>query len=284
MPSWSTVPPTGPGTRTTSDVAADMDRTGDPAGTEVRSGSGARTVAAPEEPPPLTPGDPASIPTSARTPPGSTRRRRVLDRWIRGTWSAGVLVLALAAVVRDPGDPSPVLVLWGHVVTGAHRALVVAATVLVLWAASLLLVLVRLGEPFTETPLLLRRVLRRTVRTLATLFTLAVLPLVGLAILVESLSLPLAAHHLLPDSPTGCRLYGVVEDAYEGTVTRFDVLAPGRIRTEEMGTAWSTGREGPTDPVVSLQWSLEWEGSTATLTRPSDLGEPRTSVAVCPSS
>ena len=96
-----------------------------------------------------------------------------------------------------------------------------------------------------------------TLSTALIALAIASLTAVGLAVLVASLSLPLAAHHMLPDSPTGCRVYGVVEDAYEGTVTRFHVLAPGRIRTEGMGTAWSTGREGPTDPVVSLQWSLE---------------------------
>lgn len=284
MPSWSTVPPTGPGTRTTSDMPADIDETGDPTGVGVGPNPETHTAGAPEEPSPLTSGDHASIPTSAHTPPATTPRRRVLNRWIRGTWCAGVLVLTLSAVVWDSEDPSPVLVLWGHVVTGAHRALVVGAAVLVLWAVSLLLVLIRLGEPFEETPVLVRRILRRTIRTLTTLATLAVLPLIGLAIFVASLSLPLAAHHMLPDGPTGCRLYAVVDDAYRGTVTHFYLLAPGRVRTGGMSTAWSTGDKGPADPVVSLQWSLEWEGRTATLTPPSSLGGTPISTAVCPSS
>jgi hypothetical protein len=195
-----------------------------------------------------------------------------------------VLVLALSAILWDPAVPSPVLVLWDHVVTGDHRALIVGAAVLVLWAVSLLLVLLRIGEPFVETPVLARRILRRTIRTLTTLATLAFLPLIGLSILVASLSLPLAAHHMLPDGPTGCRLYGVVEDAYEGTVTRFYLLAPGGVRAEKTDAAWSTGDDGPTDPIVSLRWSLEWESTTATLTPPSSLGETPTSTEACPSS
>ena len=224
--------------------------------------------------------DPLPRPTDIAT---GGHRRQVLSWWIRGTWCAGLLVLALSAILWDPAVPSPVLVLWDHVVTGAHRALIVGAAVLVLWAVSLLLVLLRLGEPFEETPVLARRILRRSIRTLTALTTLAFLPLIGLSIFVASLSLPLAAHHMLPDGPTGCRLYGVVEDAYDGTVTHFYLLAPGRVKAEDMSTAWSTGKDGPTDPVVSLRWSLVWEGTTATLTPPSSLEGTPTSTAVCPS-
>lgn len=284
MPSWSTVPPIGPDTPTISDVTAEVDDTGVPIGMDVGSGPDAHPAGASGEASPMGPGEHATHPDPVLTPAPTTRRRKVLNRWIRGTWCAGAVVLAMSAGIWDTAAPPSVPILWNLVITGAHRGLAVATAALVLWTVSLLLILIRLGEPVEETPLLLRRILQRAIRALATLATLAALPLIGLMILVSSLSFPLATHHVLPDGPTGCRLYAVVDDAYDGTVTHFYLLAPGRVRAEETSTAWSTGNDDPADPLVALQWSLAWEGGTATLTPPSSLRGTPASTAACPSS
>lgn len=206
------------------------------------------------------------LPRPADTTPDG-HRRQVLSWWIRGTWCAGALVLAAGTALFAEEVTLPVLVLWGRLLVGPHIALAACLTVLALWTVSGILAVVRLGEPFVETPVLLRRILRRTVRTVTAVATALTVPVLGLAAFLAATELPLAAHVLVPQSPDGCRLYAVVRPAYDGTDTDFYFLPRGHVVAVDSGRTWPTNGDGPSDPVVSLPWSLEWDGDSATLRR-----------------
>jgi len=78
MPSWSTAPPTGRTTPTTSDLDAEVEGSGDPVGTVTGSGPDTHPAGAPEDPSPGTPVDHAPLPGLLHAPASTTHRRRVL--------------------------------------------------------------------------------------------------------------------------------------------------------------------------------------------------------------
>ena len=245
------------------------------------AGVGAASDSAATSPPGSAAGSAAApSPTSPRW--ATARARRSLTHFVRGTWCAGTVLVFIGTWALGQSELPP-LVIAGRVVTDSHLVVGILVAALLLWALTLVLIVVRLATPFQETPLLWRRILRRTIRTVTTVFSLGAVPILGLVLLLEGADLPTAAHHLQPDAPGGCRVFALVEPAYEGWDTRFFVVEPGSISATPVRGAWSTGKDGPADPIVSQPWSLEWTGDTGTLTWGSGVdADDNTVTIVCP--